>query len=109
MQYLPIHKLAKPLASYYNTKVVLIGDAAHAMTANLGQGACQGLEDAAVLARLLRAGSTDFSAYDTHRRRRSQQVGVKRQNVCFLSYRFPVLPPATAGKCSSNRDSWLAT
>jgi len=35
--------------------------------------------------------------------------GVKRQNVCFLSYRFPVLPPATAGKCSSNRDSWLAT
>ena len=74
VQYLPIHELAKPLASYYNTKVVLIGDAAHAMTANLGQGACQGLEDAAVLARLLRAGSTDFSAYDTHRRRRSQQV-----------------------------------
>ncbi|OFP37027.1 FAD-dependent monooxygenase [Corynebacterium sp. HMSC071B10] len=74
IQYLPIHELAKPLPSYYNEKVVLIGDAAHAMTPNLGQGACQGLEDAAVLARLLRAGSTDFSAYDTHRHRRSQQV-----------------------------------
>ncbi|OFT84480.1 FAD-dependent monooxygenase [Corynebacterium sp. HMSC29G08] len=74
IQYLPIHELAKPLPSYHNEKVVLIGDAAHAMTPNLGQGACQGLEDAAVLARLLRAGSTDFSAYDTHRRRRSQQI-----------------------------------
>lgn len=74
IQYLPIHELAKPLPNYHNTKVVLIGDAAHAMTPNLGQGACQGLEDAAVLARLLRAGRTDFSAYDTHRRRRSQQI-----------------------------------
>ena len=74
IQYLPIHELAKPLPSYHNEKVVLIGDAAHAMTPNLGQGACQGLEDAAVLARLLRAGSTDFSAYDAHRRRRSQQI-----------------------------------
>ena len=74
VQYFPIHELAKPLASYYSDKVVLVGDASHAMTPNIGQGACQGLEDAAVLARLLRAGSTDFSAYDTHRRRRSQQV-----------------------------------
>lgn len=74
IQYLPIHELAKPLPSYHNGKVVLIGDAAHAMTPNLGQGACQGLEDAAVLAQLLRTGKTDFSAYDAHRRRRSQQI-----------------------------------
>lgn len=74
IQYLPIHELAKPLPNYHDTKVVLIGDAAHAMTPNLGQGACQGLEDAAVLARLLRAGRTDFSSYDAHRRRRSQQI-----------------------------------
>lgn len=74
IQYLPIHELASPLPRYYSDQVVLIGDAAHAMTPNLGQGACQGLEDAAVLARLLHAGSTNFSAYDAHRCRRSQQI-----------------------------------
>lgn len=34
-------------------RVTLLGDAAHPMTPNLGQGACQALEDAVVLARCL--------------------------------------------------------
>ena len=51
-----------------------MGDAAHAMTPNLGQGACQGLEDVAVLAGLLQKGSVDFSTYDEHRLHRSQQI-----------------------------------
>ena len=34
-------------------KVTLLGDAAHPMTPNLGQGACQAIEDAVVLARCL--------------------------------------------------------
>jgi 2-polyprenyl-6-methoxyphenol hydroxylase-like FAD-dependent oxidoreductase len=34
--------------------VTLLGDAAHPMTPNLGQGACQAIEDAVVLARCLR-------------------------------------------------------
>ena len=33
--------------------MTLLGDAAHPMTPNLGQGACQAIEDAVVLARAL--------------------------------------------------------
>ncbi|GAB2616159.1 monooxygenase [Paractinoplanes abujensis] len=36
--------------TFHRGRVVLLGDAAHAMTPNLGQGACQALEDAVVLA-----------------------------------------------------------
>ncbi|GAB7406432.1 FAD-dependent monooxygenase [Pseudomonas aeruginosa] len=39
-------------ASWCRGRVVLIGDAAHAMTPNLGQGAAMALEDAFLLARL---------------------------------------------------------
>lgn len=38
-----------PLKTWVNGRVVLIGDSAHAMTPNLGQGACQAIEDAVVL------------------------------------------------------------
>jgi 2-polyprenyl-6-methoxyphenol hydroxylase-like FAD-dependent oxidoreductase len=47
-----IAELAAPLPSYHHGRVALLGDAAHPMTPNLGQGACQALEDAAVISRL---------------------------------------------------------
>jgi 2-polyprenyl-6-methoxyphenol hydroxylase-like FAD-dependent oxidoreductase len=43
-----IHDL-KPIAQYAFDNIVLIGDAAHATTPNMGQGACMAIEDAAVL------------------------------------------------------------
>lgn len=55
IQYLPIIELAGELRSFARGRAVLIGDAAHAMTPNLGQGACQGLEDAATLAFLVQS------------------------------------------------------
>lgn len=39
----------RPPSRLSRDRVVLVGDAAHAMTPDLGQGACQALEDAAVL------------------------------------------------------------
>ena len=42
-----------PLRFWYRQGVVLMGDAAHATTPNMGQGACQAIEDAWVLAKLL--------------------------------------------------------
>ena len=39
-----------PLARWTEGRVTLLGDAAHPMTPNLGQGACQAIEDAVVLA-----------------------------------------------------------
>ena len=42
-----------PLSTWHRGGVVLLGDAAHPMTPNLGQGACMAIEDAVVLARAL--------------------------------------------------------
>ncbi|RJL32268.1 monooxygenase [Bailinhaonella thermotolerans] len=45
-----VHYLETPLPAFHRGRVALLGDAAHAMTPNLGQGACQSIEDAVVLA-----------------------------------------------------------
>ncbi|MGW0825766.1 FAD-dependent monooxygenase [Streptomyces sp. NPDC002845] len=72
-----IHELATPLPAFTAGRTALLGDAAHAMTPNLGQGACQALEDAATLAAALATEPTVESAlarYDVTRRPRSQSV-----------------------------------
>ncbi|GLU49717.1 FAD-dependent monooxygenase [Nocardiopsis ansamitocini] len=51
--------IATPLPAYHKGRVALLGDAAHAMTPNLGQGACQAIEDAVVLAHHIN-GSTAY-------------------------------------------------
>ncbi|MGW7080115.1 FAD-dependent monooxygenase [Streptomyces sp. NPDC054866] len=66
-----------PLPSFVHGRVALLGDAAHAMTPNLGQGACQALEDAVTLAHCL-DGTADVAAalrsYDLLRRPRTQAI-----------------------------------
>jgi len=54
-----VAELATPLPSFHHGRVALLGDAAHPMTPNLGQGACQALEDAVVLSRLAADAGTD--------------------------------------------------
>lgn len=48
-----LYDLAAPLPRFHQGRLAWLGDAAHAMTPNLGQGGCQAVEDAAVLAHLL--------------------------------------------------------
>ncbi|MFG2488542.1 FAD-dependent oxidoreductase [Streptomyces virginiae] len=51
-----LYDLAAPLPRLHHGRIAWLGDAAHAMAPNLGQGGCQAIEDAVVLARLLPAG-----------------------------------------------------
>lgn len=44
----------KPFDGWSSGRIGLIGDAAHATTPNMGQGACQGIEDAYYMAKLLK-------------------------------------------------------
>ncbi len=72
-----IYHLGTKLSSYVKGNVALLGDAAHAMTPNLGQGAGQAIEDALVLGvACARADSVAaaLAEYDAQRRPRTQQV-----------------------------------
>lgn len=82
-----------PLRTYVAGRVVLVGDAAHAMTPNLGQGACQAIEDAAVLA------ERGLEGYERARRRRTQMIVRRSRRVGRIaqwSAPIPVLTRDTA-------------
>ncbi|WP_433266227.1 FAD-dependent oxidoreductase [Actinosynnema sp. CS-041913] len=64
------------LRSYYQGRTVLLGDAAHAMTPDLGQGACQAIIDAVTLAKFLKTHNVQegLHNYDKTRRRTTQRM-----------------------------------
>jgi 2-polyprenyl-6-methoxyphenol hydroxylase-like FAD-dependent oxidoreductase len=77
--------------SWHQGPVVLLGDAAHAISPSSGQGASMALEDAVVLAKCLRDISNleqAFGTYEHLRRERTEQmyeVGVKQDSGKFAS------------------------
>lgn len=79
--------------TYYNNRLVLLGDSAHASSPSQAAGAGQGLEDALVLSRLLGlVRSTDeldaaIQTYDSIRRPRAQGV-VRESSKVGMSYYF---------------------
>jgi 2-polyprenyl-6-methoxyphenol hydroxylase-like FAD-dependent oxidoreductase len=59
-----------PIKTWGEGRITLLGDAAHAMTINLGQGACQAIEDAAVLTKCLDGRSEPVAALRDYEARR---------------------------------------
>jgi 2-polyprenyl-6-methoxyphenol hydroxylase-like FAD-dependent oxidoreductase len=70
----------KPLKSWGEGLVTLLGDAAHPITPNVGQGACMAIEDGACLAKFL-VGTPDIAAaFRAYEARRGPRTGyVSRQ------------------------------
>jgi len=105
-----IHYL-EPLPRWGEGPVTLLGDAAHAMVTDMAQGACQAIEDALVLAKLLREDSgrvRALRAYEARRRPRTAHVAELSRRAGSIRYlRNPVarwgrdllmqaLPPSVA-------------
>lgn len=91
-----IHHLAERLPRYYLGRTVLVGDAAHAMTPDLGRGANEAILDALVLARKLDVhGAVDSAlvAYDRSRRLRTQLVAAGSAAIDALVHRVPPRRP----------------
>ena len=77
----------KPLKTWHQNTICLLGDAAHAMTPNMGQGACQAIEDAYVISEYL-------SVYPT------QEAFVKYQKNRYSKVANIVKMSWTMGKVS---------
>lgn len=85
-----VHHLATPLPAMHRGKVALLGDAAHAMTPNMGQGACQAIEDAVVLAHLA-GGSAGLAGYTAARLERTAKIVARSATICRTSqFRNPL-------------------
>ena len=64
----------KPVQRFAFGNIVLIGDAAHATTPNMGQGACQAIEDAVVLADEVEKNADPATAFTCFERRRLERT-----------------------------------
>lgn len=117
-----IYDLAALPPSFVKARTVLLGDAAHAMTPNLGQGAGQGIEDAATLTLLLRSGHRDLDAalarYSELRRARTKTIWQRSRlmgrvahasNPLAIAARNALLratPAATISKTANQLAQW---
>ena len=64
----------QPIHQYAFDNIVLVGDAAHATTPNLGQGACQAIEDAVVLADEIKKNNDLTIAFKQFEKRRMKRT-----------------------------------
>lgn len=100
--------LGTPLPAFHRGRVAMLGDAAHAMAPNLGQGGCQAMEDAIVLAHEVTGGG-GLAAYSAARLPRTTAIARRSLGISRLTAtRNPVLVNLrdaalwTAGKLGPN-------
>jgi 2-polyprenyl-6-methoxyphenol hydroxylase-like FAD-dependent oxidoreductase len=84
-----------PARQWSRGRVTLVGDAAHPMTPNSGQGACQALEDAVALGKSVKRASDlseAFRLYERQRLRRANRVvTMSRQATRSVQIENPLL------------------
>jgi 2-polyprenyl-6-methoxyphenol hydroxylase-like FAD-dependent oxidoreductase len=110
-----------PLPTFVHGRTVLLGDAAHAMSPDLGQGGCQAIEDAVVLADALRTDADvtgALASYDQQRRTRAQGVAAaarksnaRNSNDSALAYAATnlaarLVPPGLWRKSTAQWSTW---
>ena len=64
----------KPILKWTDGRVALIGDAAHATTPNLGQGACQAIEDAFIIAEQLSSDNDIITSLENFQSKRIKKA-----------------------------------
>ncbi len=78
-----------PLATWGEGRVRLLGDAAHPAVPTLGQGACQAIEDAVVLAACLRQSpqvNRALADYEARRKQRTKVITLQSRRLGRMGY-----------------------
>lgn len=79
----------RPTAAWSHGRVTLLGDAAHPMLPNLGQGACQAIEDAVVLAEAMNAEgdvARALAAYAAGRSKRANEIVRRSRQMARIAH-----------------------
>jgi 2-polyprenyl-6-methoxyphenol hydroxylase-like FAD-dependent oxidoreductase len=101
----------RPSPRWHRGRVVLLGDAAHPTTPNLGQGACMAIEDAIVLARsIVEAPDCDSAFTRFHRsraRRTASTVRLSRWWGQVGLWKHPVMVALRNGAMRYGPDGWM--
>jgi 2-polyprenyl-6-methoxyphenol hydroxylase-like FAD-dependent oxidoreductase len=96
---------------WHRGRVVLLGDAAHPTTPNLGQGACMAIEDAIVLARAIALADDAPQAFARfHRQRRRRTASIVRLSRWWGRvgrWRHPGIVALRNGAIRRGPDGWL--
>lgn len=84
-----IHDI-EPFLQFYKGRVVLVGDAAHSTTPDIGQGGCQAMEDAIYLARALQINTLGvedaLSRYQEKRNERTKEMVLRARKRCDVTH-----------------------
>ncbi|NCI78819.1 FAD-dependent urate hydroxylase HpxO [Acinetobacter kanungonis] len=84
-----IHDI-EPFMTFYKGRVVLLGDAAHSTTPDIGQGGCQAMEDAIYLARALQINTFGLddalTRYQNKRNERTREMVLRARKRCDVTH-----------------------